>query len=109
LYVFNTGTQEAVLQVNLDEDYHINMDELKDALRKNIAQAIPEMAITFEPIDMTEKIMSQGANTPIEVQVAGKDLQQIKGYAGKVLAKLKQIPYLLPVQLQRVLHRAAIP
>src|SRR6201996_6165988 len=37
LYVFNTGTHEAVLQVNLDEDYKVNMDELKDALRKNIA------------------------------------------------------------------------
>ena len=108
LYVFNTGTQEAVLQVNLDEDYHINMDELKDALRKNIAQAIPEMAITFEPIDMTEKIMSQGANTPIEVQVAGKDLQQIKGYAGKVLAKLKQIPYLRDVQINQPLDYPVI-
>ena len=64
LYVFNTGTHEAVLQVNLDEDYKINMDELKDALRKNIAHALPEMSITFEPIDMTEKIMSQGASTP---------------------------------------------
>jgi multidrug efflux pump subunit AcrB len=108
LYVFNTGTQEAVLQVNLDEDYHINMDELKDALRKNISKAIPEMAITFEPIDMTEKIMSQGANTPIEVQVAGKDLQQIKGYAGKVLAKLKQIPYLRDVQINQPLDYPVI-
>jgi multidrug efflux pump subunit AcrB len=104
LYVFNTGTHEAVLQVNLDEDYKVNMDELKDALRKNIAQAIPEMAITFEPIDMTEKIMSQGANTPIEVQVAGKDLDQIKTYASKVLAKLKQIPYLRDVQINQPLN-----
>jgi multidrug efflux pump subunit AcrB len=108
LYVFNTGTQEAVLQVNLDEDYHINMDELKDALRKNIAHAIPEMTITFEPIDMTEKIMSQGANTPIEVQVAGKDLQQIEGYANKVLAKLKQIPYLRDVQINQPLDYPVI-
>jgi multidrug efflux pump subunit AcrB len=108
LYVFNTGTQEAVLQVNLDEEYHINMDELKDALRKNIAKAIPEMSITFEPIDMTEKIMSQGANTPIEVQVAGKDLQQIKAYAGKVLAKLKQIPYLRDVQINQPLNYPVI-
>ncbi|TSJ40485.1 efflux RND transporter permease subunit [Mucilaginibacter corticis] len=108
LYVFNTGTQEAVLQVNLDEDYHINMDELKDALRKNIAKAIPEMQITFEPIDMTEKIMSQGANTPIEVQVAGKDLQQIKGYANKVLANLKQIPYLRDIQINQPLNYPVI-
>jgi multidrug efflux pump subunit AcrB len=108
LYVFNTGTQEAVLQVNLDEDYHINMDELKDALRKNVAQAMPEMAITFEPIDMTEKIMSQGANTPIEVQVAGKDLTQIKDYANKVLTKLKQIPYLRDVQINQPLDYPVI-
>ena len=70
LYIFNTGTQEAVIQVELDPDYKMNMDELKDALRHNIAKELPEPCrITFEPIDMTEKIMSQGASTPIEVQV----------------------------------------
>lgn len=108
LYVFNTGTHEAILQVNLDDDYHVNMDELKDALRKNIAHALPEMTITFEPIDMTEKIMSLGANTPIEVQVAGKDLDQIKTYGYKVLAKLKQIPYLRDVQINQPLDYPVI-
>jgi multidrug efflux pump subunit AcrB len=104
LYVFNTGTHEAVLQVNLDDDYKVNMDELKDALRKNIAHALPEMSITFEPIDMTEKIMSQGANSPIAVQVAGKDMPQIEDYGGKVLAKLKQIPYLRDVEIDQPLN-----
>ena len=99
LYVFNTGTQEAVIQVNLDEGYKMNMDELKDALRKNIAAEIPELNITFEPIDMTEKIMSQGASTPIEVQVAGKDMAQIEGFANKVVDRLKKISYLRDVQI----------
>ncbi len=103
LYVFNTGTHEAVLQVNLDEDYHINMDELKDALRKNIASRIPDLRVTFEPIDMTEKIMSQGASTPIELRVAGKDMAQIEGYANKVLAGLKKIDYLRDVQITQPL------
>src|SRR5262249_38207443 len=73
LYIFNTGTHEAILQVNLDEDYKVNLDELKDALRKNIKQEVPGVRIQFEPIDMTEKIMSLGAATPIEIRVAGKD------------------------------------
>ncbi len=103
LYVFNTGTHEAVLQVNLDENYKINMDELKDALRKNIANAMPEMTISFEPIDMTEKIMSQGASTPIEVQIAGKNMEQIEAYGNQVLAKLKQIPYLRDAQIDQPL------
>jgi multidrug efflux pump subunit AcrB len=101
LYVFNTGTHEAVLQVNLDEKYHVNMDELKDALRKNIKQALPELEISFEPIDMTEKIMSQGASTPIQVQVAGKNMAQIADFSNKVLAKLKAIPYLRDVQIDQ--------
>ncbi|RYE18087.1 MAG: efflux RND transporter permease subunit, partial [Sphingobacteriaceae bacterium] len=98
-YVFNTGTHEAVLQVNLDEDYKVNMDELKDALRKNIAYKIPELKVSFEPIDMTEKIMSQGAATPIEVRVAGKNMAQIESYANGLVGKLKKINYLRDVQI----------
>jgi len=104
LYIFNTGTQEAVIQVELDPDYKMNLDELKDALRHNIAKDMPEMQINFEPIDMTEKIMSQGASTPIEVQVAGKDMQQIQGFANKVVDKLKKIPYLRDVQIDQPLN-----
>ncbi len=104
LYIFNTGTHEAVLQVNLDEHYKVNMDELKDALRKNISHELPDLRITFEPIDMTEKIMSQGAATPIEIRVAGKDMTQIETYANKAVAKLKEISYLRDVQIAQPLR-----
>jgi len=108
LYVFNAGTNEAVLQVELDESYKINTDELKDALRKNIAYALPDLRITFEPIDLTEKIMSQGASTPIEVRVAGKDMAQIEGYADKVVDKMKHVNYLRDVQIEQPLKSPVI-
>jgi multidrug efflux pump subunit AcrB len=108
LYIFNTGTHEAVLQVDLDEGYKINMDDLKDALRKNIAHALPNLRITFEPIDMTEKIMSQGASTPIEIRVAGKDMAQIEAYAIKVVDKMKHIDYLRDVQIAQPLKTPVI-
>ncbi|MFT3827504.1 MAG: efflux RND transporter permease subunit [Chitinophagaceae bacterium] len=103
LYIFNTGTHEAVLQVNLDEEYKVNMDELKDVLRNNIRYALPELRISFEPIDMTEKIMSQGASTPIEIRVAGKDMQQIEDYANNIVDSLKTISYLRDVQIAQPL------
>ncbi|MBL7736305.1 MAG: efflux RND transporter permease subunit [Chitinophagaceae bacterium] len=104
LYIFNTGTHEAVMQVTLNEDYHVNMDELKDALRKNILYAFPELRLSFEPIDMTEKIMSQGASTPIEVRVAGKDMEEIKRYAARLVDNMKKIPYLRDVQIAQPLN-----
>ncbi|MEP6614014.1 MAG: efflux RND transporter permease subunit, partial [Mucilaginibacter sp.] len=103
LYIFNTGTHEAVLQVQVDPEYKMNMDELKDALRKNIAAALPKLRITFEPIDMTEKIMSQGASTPIEVRVAGKNMDSIENYANRVITQLKKIDYLRDVQIAQPL------
>ncbi|MBT1686439.1 efflux RND transporter permease subunit [Dawidia soli] len=104
LYVFNTGTHEAVIQVNLHEDYKVNMDDLKEALRKNIRYHMPEARLSFEPIDLTEKIMSQGASTPIEVRVAGKDMKEIEGYASKLVTAMKKIPELRDVQIAQPLH-----
>lgn len=103
LYVFNSGTHEAVLQVNLKKDYSVKMDDLKDALRKNIAYKMPDLRISFEPIDLTDKIMSEGASTPIEIRVAGKDFDQITGYADTLVSKLKAISYLRDVQIEQPL------
>ena len=75
------------------------MDDFKEELRKKIKEKMPELKLSFEPIDLTDKIMSQGSPTPIEVAVAGKDLEQGRLFADKVLNKLKEIPYLRDVQI----------
>jgi multidrug efflux pump subunit AcrB len=108
LYVFNTGSDEAVIQIEVNEKYKMKMDELKEALRKNIHHFMPDVTISFEPIDLTEKIMSQGSNNPIEVRVAGKDMNQIESFADSLMDKMKQIPELRDVQIQQPLHYPTI-
>lgn len=103
LYVFNSGTHEGIIQVNLEEDYKVKIDDLKDTIRNRIAAEIPEMKLSFEPIDLTEKIMSQGASTPIEVRVAGRDMQQIGSYAEKLKNSLAAISFLRDVQIAQPL------
>lgn len=103
LYIFNTGTHEAIIQVNLDRHYHVNMDDLKETLRKNISHSLPGLRISFEPIDLTEKIMSQGASTPIEVRVSGREIKDIEDYSNKIVSKLKAIPFLRDVQIAQPL------
>ncbi|MBS1666059.1 MAG: efflux RND transporter permease subunit [Bacteroidetes bacterium] len=108
LYIFSSGTHEAVIQVNLDDKYKVHIDDLKDELRKNILKAFPTLKLSFEPIELTEKIMAQGASTPIEVRVAGKNMKDIEGYGTKLLDKLKAIPYLRDVQIAQPLKMPTI-
>lgn len=104
LYIFNSGTNEAVMQIDLNEGYKANLDDLKDQLRKNITAQYPAVKLSFEPIELTEKIMAEGASTPIEVRVAGKNYADIKTYALKLLDKMKSIKYLRDVQIAQPLN-----
>lgn len=99
IYLFMAGPQEAVLQVNLDEDYKVNMDELKDQFRAKMKEALPDVQLSFEPIQLTDKILSQGSPTPIEVKISGKNKKMNEEYAAKVIDKLKQINYLRDIQI----------
>jgi len=46
-----------------------------------------------EPIELTDKVLSQGSPTPIEVKVMPQQKLN-EDYAHKVIDKLKQISYL---------------
>jgi multidrug efflux pump subunit AcrB len=108
ILVFNSGPHEAVLQVNLNEDVTVKMDDLKERLRAKIAIALPRLRLSFEPIDLTDKIMSQGSPTPIEVVIAGKDLKQGRMFAEKILAAMTKISYLRDVQIAQPIRYPVI-
>jgi multidrug efflux pump subunit AcrB len=108
LYVFNSGTHEASLQIQLDEDFKMNKDKFQETFRKEMSDKYPDVRISFEPIELTEKIMSQGAATPIEVQVAGKDMAEISDYAGRLANGLKQVSFMRDVQIEQPLKYPTI-
>lgn len=99
IYLFMAGPQEAVLQVNLREGYEVDLDNLKERLRAAMKKIRPSTQLSFEPIELTDKILSQGSPTPIEVAIVGKNKPQNVIYAMKVMNKLKKIPYLRDVQI----------
>ncbi|HTR31946.1 MAG TPA: efflux RND transporter permease subunit [Puia sp.] len=104
LYIFNSGTHESVIQIDLNADYKVRMEDLKEELRKVILRHYPSIKISFEPIELTEKIMAQGASTPIEVRVAGKNMADIKNYATRLVGRLETIPFLRDVQIAQPLN-----
>lgn len=98
IYMFTAGPHEAVFQIGL-KDYHADMDEFKDSFRERIKKILPDVKISFEPIELTDKVLSQGSPTPIEVRIAGKNKKLNEEYANKIIAKLNKISYFRDVQI----------
>jgi multidrug efflux pump subunit AcrB len=98
IYLFMSGPQEAVFQVGL-KDYHTNMDEFKDQIRTHIKRIDPALKLSFEPIELTDKVLSQGSTTPVEVRISGRNKKANEAYASKIISKLKGIDYLRDIQI----------
>ena len=88
IYLWNSGPQESVLQVELKDGAHIDMDALRERLRKRIAKDMADVEVSFEPADIVSRVMSFGAPTPIEVAVSGPSLDNDRVFAEKVRQKL---------------------
>ena len=99
IYLWMAGPQEAVMQVALDEHYKTNLDDLKEKIRARVEKQMPDVRLSFEPIELTDKILSQGSPTPVEVRFSGRIKKNNEIYAAKLMEKLRQIPYLRDIQL----------
>lgn len=99
IFVFNSGPHEAVIQVSLSKHYDVKIDQLKERLRTRIKGALPTLNLSFEPIELVDKIMSQGASTPIEINVAAKDISEAKKFASKIIGEMNKINFLRDVQI----------
>jgi multidrug efflux pump subunit AcrB len=98
IYLFMSGPHEAVFQVAL-KDYKTDMDDFKDELREHVKKVMPEAKLSFEPIELTDKVLSQGSPTPVEVRIAGKNKKTNEEFANKIVAQLKGVSYMRDVQI----------
>src|SRR6266446_4406818 len=104
IYLWNGGSEEGVVQVQLKPGTSIRIEELKERLRKKFAAELAEVSFSFEPSDIVSRVMSLGAPTPIEVAVSGPNLAANREFAEKVKDKLQNIPTLRDVQFGQALN-----
>lgn len=109
IFLFTSGSHESVLQVSVDQDLFTgSMTLLKENIRKEIGKQLPKLKINFEPIEMVEKIMSQGAMTPIQLKVAGSQLKVAEKFAKKLEAELIKMPFLRDVRIAEPVNTPGI-
>jgi len=107
LYLFMAQPHEILYQIAL-KDFYADMDTFKDSVRARIHRKLPTLKVSFEPIEMTEKILSQGSPTPIEIRLSGIDKTTNVEYAKKIIDKLEGIPYFRDAQLAQSTNYPAL-
>ncbi|MBB5623303.1 multidrug efflux pump subunit AcrB [Pedobacter cryoconitis] len=100
IFLFTSGSHEAVLQLSVDQQlFKGSIAELKEKIRKVIQQEIPVLKIGFEPMELVEKIMSQGAMNQVQIKVAAGQIKGAEKFAKKLEQGLLKVPFFRDVRI----------
>ncbi|MBB5637322.1 multidrug efflux pump subunit AcrB [Pedobacter cryoconitis] len=100
IFLFTSGSHEAVLQLSVDQKlFKGSITVLKENIRKVIHQELPVLKIGFEPMELVEKIMSQGAMNQIQIKIAAGQLKGAEKFAKKIEQNLLKVPFFRDVRI----------
>jgi len=103
IHQWNSGPEEAMLQIQLKPGSSTPVALLREQLRRRLASEFPNVLFSFEPADIVSRIMALGSPTPIEVAVSGKDFAASRAHAELLKSKLAEIAPLRDVQFGQTL------
>jgi multidrug efflux pump subunit AcrB len=97
------GSQDCDLTILLENEKSPVWD-YRRTLRKGLRERYPGTEFTFQPSDLTAKILNFGAPAPIDVQVNGPDIYANYEYARKLVGKFREIPGAVDVVIQQTMR-----
>ncbi len=101
------GTQDCDLTITL-KDQRSPVWEYRNTLRKGLSERYPGTEFTFQPADLTDKILNFGSLAPIDLQINGPDLYANYAYAQKLAGKFRQIPGAADVYIYQTMFQPTI-
>jgi multidrug efflux pump subunit AcrB len=94
VFLWTSGPHEAVIDIALRPEAHINVNALEEKFRSTLPQKFPGSTFSFEPGDLVNQIMNFGAPTPVEVAVIGPDLSASRAYSDRLRNEMAKITHL---------------
>jgi multidrug efflux pump subunit AcrB len=97
------GSQDCDLTIDLKSEKS-PVWEYRRILRKGLKERYPGTEFTFQPADLTAKILNFGSPSPIDVQISGMEMNENYEYARKLAGRLRQIPGASDVTIQQTMR-----
>jgi multidrug efflux pump subunit AcrB len=92
IYTSNSGMHTAFVQVNLKEGHKVGSYEYMAKVKQQIAEQMPELSTYFQSGGMVDAVLNLGLPAPIDVQVAGSNLERAHQTALQLASQIQQIP-----------------
>jgi multidrug efflux pump subunit AcrB len=108
VFLWTSGPQQAIINVALKEDTSLKLADLKEDLRKRLAQQFPELRFSFDPGDLISQILSFGSSSLAEVTITGPQYADVAGYTERVRQKLAEVSALRDLEYEEPQHYPAI-
>lgn len=97
------GPQDCDLTILLRDEKSPVWD-YRRTLRKGLMERYPGTQFTFQPSDLTAKILNFGAPAPIDVQINGPDIYANYEFARKLAGQLRRVPGATDVVIQQTMR-----
>ncbi len=97
------GTQDCDLTISLKNERSPVWD-YRHTLRKGLNERYPGTEFTFQPADLTAKILNFGSPSPIDVQINGMEMQANYEFVRKLAGELSKIDGTSDVTIQQTMH-----
>jgi multidrug efflux pump subunit AcrB len=94
------GPGDADVFVNLAEG-HRPTAEFVQTLRARLPREFPGVTFAFLPADMVSQILNFGLPAPVDVQVAGFNVDRNRVYANELLERMRAIPGAVDLRIQQ--------
>ena len=95
-----TGPNDADVFVSLKPD-HKPSAQYERALRGILGQAFPSVSFAFLPADIVSQTLNFGIPSPLDVQIAGEDVDANRVYAQELLQKLRAVAGAVDLHIQQ--------
>jgi multidrug efflux pump subunit AcrB len=97
------GPQDCDMTISLKNDKSPVWD-YRRILRKGLMERYPGTEFTFQPADLTAKILNFGSPSPIDVQINGPERYANYEFARKLAGRLRAIPGASDVVIQQTMR-----
>lgn len=101
------GTQDCDFTISLKNETSPVWD-YRAILRKGLRKRYPGTEFTFQPADLTAKILNFGSPSPIDVQINGMEMEANYAFARKLAHELRKISGTSDVVIQQTMRTPTI-